>query len=351
MRAHLAFLLAAAPLWTGSPYTQADRDKAVRRGLHFIYSIAQNPTYFAEYGHDLLWCLYSISVTSADPGLRQMAASMGRERAREWRLVNPSLPPGADANEVATLAFGSDVADRLGARDSLLKQQLRLAAARFTAVDFLLFDPAHEPPPANVPDACSQCGADNVRGAQKCHKCGAALTMRSRYDVWYDALITTYTGDRYGVTLGAPYSEVIQWLPSMRPYCERRGDPDFYDTVYAITHVVYTLNDYSVFRLRPDCLRPEFEFLKANLHEAAVMKDPETMGEFLDTLRSFGLTTADPEVRMGVEFILSTQNADGSWGDPKDPEVYNRYHATWTAVDGLREYRFQRARPCRLLPD
>jgi hypothetical protein len=182
---------------------------------------------------------------------------MGRERAREWRRLNPDVPYGAGADEVATMAFGSDVEDRLGARDNHMKQQLRLAAAHFTAVDFLLFDPVREPPPADVPDACGRCGADNQRGAQMCHQCGATLNMRSRYDVWYDALITTYTGDRYGVTLGVPYSQMIKVAPSMRPYRERRGNSDFYYTVYAITHVVYT------------------------------------------------------------------QNADGSWGDPKDREIYN----------------------------
>ncbi len=64
--------------------------------------------------------------------------------------------------------------------------------------------------------------------------------MRSRYDVWSDALITTYTGDIYGVTLGAPYREVLKWIPAMRPYPPRAQTSmaEFYNVAYAITHVV-----------------------------------------------------------------------------------------------------------------
>ena len=40
---------------------------------------------------------------------------------------------------------------------------------------------------------------------------------RSRYDVWSGALVTTYTGDGLGVTMGASYSDVLRWLPAMRP--------------------------------------------------------------------------------------------------------------------------------------
>jgi hypothetical protein len=62
------------------------------------------------------------------------------------------------------------------------------------------------------------------------------------------------------------------------------------------------------------------------------------VGEYLDTLRSFGLNESDPEVAAGIRFLLARQNPDGSWGDPNDSDIYNRYHSTWTAIDGLRAY-------------
>jgi len=71
------------------------------------------------------------------------------------------------------------------------------------------------------------------------------------------------------------------------------------------------------------------------------INDPETMGEFLDTLKSFGLTEVDPLIQTGIAFILSRQHADGSWGDAGDRDVYHRYHSTWTAINGLMDYAWQ----------
>ena len=65
------------------------------------------------------------------------------------------------------------------------------------------------------------------------------------------------------------------------------------------------------------------------------------MGEFLDTLKSFGMTEADPLIQAGVEFILSRQNPDGSWGDAKHGDTYHFYHSTWTSMNGLMDYRYR----------
>ena len=62
------------------------------------------------------------------------------------------------------------------------------------------------------------------------------------------------------------------------------------------------------------------------------------MGEFLDTLKSFGLTTEDPLIRSGMTFIMARQHADGSWGDRDDEDAYTPYHSTWTAINGLMDY-------------
>ena len=62
------------------------------------------------------------------------------------------------------------------------------------------------------------------------------------------------------------------------------------------------------------------------------------LGEFMDTLRSFGLTTNDPLIRRGMEYYLAHQNPDGSWGDRHEKDIYLRYHPTWNAIAGLSEY-------------
>ncbi|MGB7922288.1 MAG: hypothetical protein WCF57_03500 [Pyrinomonadaceae bacterium] len=330
----------ARPLWPGARYTEADRARAIYRGMRFIYRTALNRRNFAEYGHDYLWCFYTIGASTRDATLRRMAHRMGVERARVWRRDHPVLPEDADAGTISNYAFGCDAADSLGVRDDRIKEQMKRAAPRFTARDYLRFDPVNEPPPGDVPDACGYCEAGNVRGSKTCHVCHKPLKMRTRYDVWYDALITAYVGERYGVMLGARYADVLKWMPTLRPYRGSEGgaNPEFYDAVYAVTHIVYTLNNYSMYRLSPRWLPQEYEFLRTNLREAIRQRDADMLGEFMDSLKALGLTTDDPSMRAGMDYLLSHQNADGSWGQMKEKDIYDRYHPTWNGVAGLSDY-------------
>lgn len=131
--------------------------------------------------------------------------------------------------------------------------------------------------------------------------------MPGRYGAWLDAVIWSYTGERYGAKVGSHYSDAIKWLSAMRPYRGREdgANPDFYNTVYAITHIVYTLNDYNAYTLSPKWLAEEFRFLKNNLKEAIAEDDPDMMGEFLDTLRAFGLKDSHPVIRKGMDYLRS----------------------------------------------
>jgi hypothetical protein len=329
------------PLWPGSRFDEAERARAVMRGLRFIYRTSLVEENFGQYGSDYLWCFYTVGQSVSDPSVRAAARRMGLERGREWRRTHRRLPEGADAGTVSDYAFGSDAADSLGLRDENLKRQIRRAAAAFTARDFLLFDPRAEAPPADVPAECEFDKVWNARGATRCRRCGRPLRMRTPKDVWYDALITAYVGERYGVRLGASYGDVLGWLPRLRPHRgpgEAASDDEFYDTVYAVTHVVYTLNDYGQRRIPARLLPEEFAFLRANLRAAVARRDADMLGEFMDSLRAFGLTDADAEIREGTEYLLAHQNPDGSWGDPREPDIYRRYHPTWNAVAALSNY-------------
>ena len=315
------------------------RQRAIQRGLAFIYRTACDADNFQYYGHDLLGCFHCIASTSEDAKLREAARSLGQERARHWRSENPTVPLDADAFTIINLIFGTYAAGCLGISDKSLKLQLQQAAANFTARDYYGFDPITEPPPSDVPEDCD-CGADNRRGRKICRSCKKPLEMISRYGVYIDALTRSYMAERLGVRLGARYKDVIKWLPAMRPYRGRENgnNPDFYYSIYAVTHVVYTLNDYSLYKLSPRWLPDEYEFLISNLDEAIATEDPEAMGEFLDTLKSFGLKDNHRLIRRGMDYLMDTQNADGGWGDVEAEDVYQSYHPTWTAIDGLRAY-------------
>ena len=321
------------------PFKLKERASAINRGLEFLYKTACDEECFALYGHDLLNCFYFISATSLDPALRRTARKMGRERALAWKREHAKLPRRADAAQVSEYIHATYALERLGFRDPELKNELRRAAKSLTALDYLWFDPAIEPPPGDVTEPC-WCGTLNERGRKTCSECRRRLVVINRYKLWYDALIAAYNCERVGVFVGASYREVLRWLPALRPFRGREnGDnPDFYDCLYAITHVVYTLNDYSLYRLSPRWLPQEYEFLKTNLREAIATEDPDMMGEFLDSLKAFGLNDTHPLIRTGMQFLLSRQNPDGSWGNMNEDDIYHRYHPTWTAIDGLRQY-------------
>jgi len=78
------------------------------------------------------------------------------------------------------------------------------------------------------------------------------------------ALAGTYVSGRCGILFGARYPDVLKWLPMMRPYpVSIDENVEFLrDAVYAVTHLVYTLNDYGTYRLRPSWLPREFAYLK-----------------------------------------------------------------------------------------
>ncbi|HJX82729.1 MAG TPA: hypothetical protein VJ723_00135 [Candidatus Angelobacter sp.] len=339
-------------MWLGARYTGRDRDTAVERGLQFIDGVASNTEHFAEWGHDLLWCFCTISRTAKNKKLREMARRMGEEHARRWRREHTQAPVD-DPDELANFVFGTDIADQLlDGSDPVLKRHIQEAVRRFSAVDFLEFDPRREAPPSDIPESCPKCEHDSPRGVTVCQKCKGPLRPRSPYDVWLDALVTTFSGEAYGVDFGASYPEVLQWISQMRPYPAPANEAEFDDVSYAITHVVYTLNGYGKYRLSPAWLPQEFNYLRTNIREAERYQDWETVGEFMDTLRAFGQDESDHELRSGMDHLLANQNPDGSWGDMNDPDIYVRYHSTWTVIDGLRQYAFQgeRLRYPELLP-
>jgi hypothetical protein len=201
---------APKPLWPGSKYTEADRLSAMDRALSFIERSAADRKNFESQASDYLSCFYSIADTARDPQLRSRADRLAHETARRWAALYPVVPSRVSANDVGDLVFGWLEASELGVSDAAVKPALIRAAALYTPADFLEFDPAKEPPPDDVPSQCKFDGVWNKRGVRVCRKCGRPLGMRTRWDVWMDALIASYSGERYGVLLGARYRDVVQ---------------------------------------------------------------------------------------------------------------------------------------------
>ncbi len=169
--------------------------------------------------------------------------------------------------------------------------------------------------------------------------------MRSKYDVWLDALVGAYTAQRYGIDIGAPYAEVLKWMPTMRPYLDRAQTsyPLYIDTVYSLTHVVLLHSErlQSLLGAAGSAPTPEFAYLEAQLARSpshSTIRKP--WARFLDSLSSFGLTTSDQEIRTGIAYLLDTQRPDGTWSPADEKDPYTLYHSAWTGIDGLKDCRW-----------
>jgi hypothetical protein len=254
--------------------------------------------------------------------------------------MHPFLPADASSDLLFEFVLVCYAKRRIGLRDSAAATSMSDVAHRFSSSELLGFDPVNESPPDDLPYPCD-CTFQNPRGRKACKQCKRRLRIRSRYRVWMEALANTYVAERCGVIFGAHYSQVLKWLPTMRPYPDftkdEGADQLWADVIYAVTHIVYTLNDYGTYKLSARWLPQEFSFLKANVQVACARHDPEVLGELVDSLKAFGLRASHPLILRGTGVLLATQNDDGSWGDPDEDGIRRRCHTTWTAIDGIRK--------------
>lgn len=321
------------------------RERAIGRGMGFIVALVETDGCLDYLGSGLLYFCRSLATTSPDRHLRTQARQIGRVAFAHWQstMWGDTADPDA-AWWVAELVRGYAAGEDLGVRSPSMKRWLASAVARFDVDDFLLFDPRREAPPAGCTDECD-CGTRSPRGRGVCvnRACRAPLTRMSRYRLWCNAFTGAYCAERYGVPFRARYRDVVRWLPQMRPYRidGRSSTATFYDIAYTITHLVYTLNDYGLYRLEPAWLPWEYEFLRTYIDTAIACDDPDLVGEFLDALRAFGQPEDDAAVARGYDYVLGAQNADGSWGAWDADTLYTGFHATWAAIDGLREFAWQ----------
>ena len=326
----------------------ASSETSIKRGLDFIYRFASTTDCFDSYGCLLICCFALVGASSRDARLRQLARSRAQKLAQRWGRAHPLVPPDASLELLLDFVLVRYALNRIGLRDVALNAQIRTAAKRFSAQDLLGFNPVSEPPANDLPYPCD-CGLKNQRGRKFCKQCRRRLEIQSRYRVWMGALASTYVSGRCGILFGARYLDVLKWLPTMRPYPVGADENVEFlrDAVYAVTHIVYTLNDYGTYRLRPGWLPQEFAFLKANVASACERKDAEVLGELLDSLKAFGLRASHPLIMRGTRYLLAEQNEDGSWGDADEETIRTRCHTTWTAIDGLRTYAWRGERLIR----
>ena len=314
----------------------ASRTAAATRALRLFYTIAQEPAVFDEYAGHLLLAFSQVATTSRDAALAELALGMGRERVAAWRQRWPARRLRLDCDTVMHEVMAAYAAERLSVPADDIRQDIARVLRAATTARLLYFDPLVEVAPRDVPEECPN-GHTSPRGCHICAGCGEHLVPLSRYEIWQYALTNAFFCERGRLPLRVCARDLLAHLPHLRPF-PRPGDPEHYSSVYAATHVVFTMNGYGEARLDPGDLPHEMAFLESSLEWALEHAETDTLAEIIESLVALGTDDHHPPIEKGRMLLLERQQHDGGWGDEGDE--YRRFHNIWAAIDGLREFRW-----------
>ncbi len=278
------------------------------RALEFLSDYALRDACWSACAPDVAYMFFHLATRSKQGQFTRTARTQAKRAARRWLGDHTRLPPRTAAEEVIFgYAYGACTATGLGLDTRALRRDLSGWARTVKPRSIFGFDPRREPPP----------GADE----------------------WQYAMVGTHIAEGVGMRLGWSVRDVAAWRRVMLPYPrpKRRLTKAAESAFYAVTHLVYVLNDYNLHSLPRARFLPEVEFLRAACAIAIAGDDLEGMGEAIDVLLALGEPHDDPLLVRARRRILATQNRDGSWGRRGD-EPYTRLHKTWVALDGLTRY-------------
>ena len=293
---------------------EAVRRSAMLRGLSFLERFALQDDCWRGCAPDVNYMFFHLATRSDDRELSR--------RAREalWWF-----------------GYGTCAPTALGLDTRAMRRDLARAVRGRTPRDFLGFDPRREAPPSTVCEPC-ECG-EHAGATANCPSCGAEIERLHRYQAWQGALVGAHIAETLGLDVGCTVHDALRWRARMQPYPDirRRITEAGWYAFYAVTHVVYVLDDYSLRRLPPRPLAPEIDFVVRACRHAIADDDVEMLGESIDVLLAVGEDEMGDLVTRARRRLLATQNRNGSWGD-RDDDPYTRFHKTWVALDGLTSY-------------
>mmetsp|Transcript_28462 Transcript_28462/g.88079 ORF Transcript_28462/g.88079 Transcript_28462/m.88079 type:complete len:132 (+) Transcript_28462:266-661(+) len=73
---------------------------------------------------------------------------------------------------------------------------------------------------------------------------------------------------------------------------------------YFVTHYIYVLSDWGRHMVHRELFEEEFLFLLLNLGQVTSMEDPELIGEFIQCLRIFGVSSVDSTIWPLIHDVL-----------------------------------------------
>jgi hypothetical protein len=324
---------------TTRPPDERVRSAATLRGLGFLERFALADACWSECAPDVQYMFFHLATRSSDRALSRRARRSAMRAALRWCRENPRLPPDATPSDVLWwYAYGATTPTELGLDTRAMRRDLARAARRHGPRDMIGFDPRRQAPPGTVCEPCD-CGETEAAHGARCARCGAKVERLHRYQAWQAALVGAHIAEILGIDAGCTVADALRWRRRMQPYPDmrRRVTGAGWCAFYAVTHLVYVLDDYSLRRLDPGPLAAEIDLIHRACRHAIAGRDIEMLGESIDVLLALGETESGELITRARRRLLAAQNRDGSWGD-RDDEPYTRFHKTWVALDGLTSY-------------
>eukprot|EP00966_Prymnesium_polylepis_P054016 1248641-Prymnesium_polylepis.1 len=150
----------------------------------------------------------------------------------------------------------------------------------------------------------------------------------NRFDVWLEALVWSFHGCRMRIGLGGCFFDVLRQVCGAfaRDY-PRRDElerKERHYLCYALTHVIYALNNFDERSLSPRLFPPTVPaFMREQLRLAIREDDPDMAGELLDCLKCLG--DGGEHITAAEGFLLASQSkADGGWVCKGEADLYSR---------------------------
>ena len=349
---------AQLPALDGPPSTLSDgslreaKRAAIIRGLDYLQrsgeAMFRNDNLASRHGADLMLPFYVPRPSSAGSPEERHAWRVATRLASEWRSRTVKrasyLPPRVPPAELLDLMQGLYSLECLGMAEPTVHAAVLERSAAWGAIDYFKYDPAAGEPHDQLRELC-MCGARPPAAASECPHCRRPAIPMSKFDVWLEALVWSFHGCRMRIGLGACFFDVLRQVCAafghLFPRRATLQQKDRHYLTYALTHVIYALNNFDERSLDPALFPPSVPtFMKEQLRAAIDADDPDLAGELLDCLKCLG-EGGTPESVAAERFLLSAQSsADGGWVCKGEADLYSRYHASLVAVAALMDHTY-----------
>lgn len=334
---------------------------------------------FRNSGGDIIFLLRN-AIFKGTGNVRRLADECVRRMMERWdKLEDIVVEEYTDFGEllVATECLHAKQEMHYDKYWPTIERQIELTRISLTnkcCEDMLRFDVAQHAQVSMLPvnsklEYCFTCGQfarENGHAAYcehpKCLDRKIPLQPSTAFDSLCEAVVWTSIFRRLGISPmqltdnSARLEDCLSLVRPARPYKSQSvlGKELFQQQCYYITHLLFILSEWGGVNLSrqeasPHChlFIEELSFLHANMDVVIRNKDPELVGEFLQSLWILGVKDSDQQMVKGHAYLLQSEKASASMNGcwvASSQDFRTKYHAAYCGVIGLAPFEYTKGK-------